>query len=152
MPKVATTHERERELYREIADVLSTALPAVELLAVELLGPDRFCVFIDHADGVDHALCGEVTTALGDYLEEFTIDVSSPGLERPLRDPAHFEAALGQRVAVRLAAATNGRRKFRGRIARTTDSHVSLELDEGETDVAYDQIARANLIYEGRST
>ena len=152
MPQVATTHERERELHRGVADALASALPEVDVLAVEMLGPDRFCVFVDRPASVDHALCGDVTTALGGYLEEFSIDVSSPGTERPLRTPAHFEAALGKRVAVRLAATSEGRRKFRGRIARASDSHVSLELADGEAELAYDEIARANLIDEGRST
>ena len=78
--------------------------------------------------------------------------MSSPGVERPLRTPAHFATALGKRVNIRLAAPSNGRRKFCGRVAQASDSHVSLELDDGQADVAYDEIARANLIDEGRST
>lgn len=152
MTPVATTHERERELHREISATLATSLPAVDVLAVELLGPDRFCVYVDHPNGVNHTLCAEVTEALRGYLEEFTVDVSSPGTERPLRAPKHFMDALGQRVAIRLAEPSNGRRKFRGRIAEATPSHVSLELADGSAELAYDDIARANLIDEGRST
>lgn len=151
MTQVTTTHERERELYSEISDLLESTLPAVGVLAVELLGPDRFCVFIDHPDGVDHTLCAEVTHALTPYLEEFTVDVSSPGTSRPLRTAEHFRAAIGQRVSIRLAAASEGRRKFRGRVTSASDSHVSLELADGDAELPYDEIARANLIGEGGS-
>ena len=151
MTQVVSTHERERELFERISDTLCSSLPDAEVLAVELLGPDRFCVYIDHRDGVDHDLCASVTTALADYLDEFAIEVSSPGLERPLRSPAHFEDALGRRVAIRLGAPNGRRRKFRGRIAGVSESHVSLELADGEAEIAYDDIARANLIDEERS-
>ena len=151
MTQVVTTHERERELYDEISGALNRSLPDVEVLAVELQGPDRFCVFIDHPDGVDHELCGHVTTALADYLADFTIDASSPGLERPLRSPPHFQAALGRRVAIRLGAPNGRRRKFRGRIAGVSESHVSLELADGDAEIALEDIARANLIDEERS-
>ena len=58
-------------------------MPGVDVLAVELLSPSRFCVYIDHPDGVDHALCARVTRVLDDYRSEYTIDVSSPGLGAP---------------------------------------------------------------------
>jgi ribosome maturation factor RimP len=151
MPQVTTTHERERELFDEISVRLAAELPGVDVLAVELLGPDRFCVYVDHPDGVDHKLCAGVTDALRSYLDAFTVDVSSPGTDRPLRAAQHFNEAVGERVAIRLAAPSNGRRKFRGRIAAATDSHFSLELADGTAELAYQDIARANLIDEGRS-
>ena len=76
---MSTTHEKERTLTKQIEREVATALPGVEVLAVELAGPDRFTVFVDHADGVDHALCARVTDVLRDYLSEYAIDVSSPG-------------------------------------------------------------------------
>jgi hypothetical protein len=59
---MAATHERERQLTREIAPKVEGALPGTEVLAVELTGPDRFTVFVDHVGGVDHALCERVAT------------------------------------------------------------------------------------------
>ena len=82
------------------------------MLAVELVGPERFTVFVDHAQGVDHALCARVTDVLRDYLEQYTVDVSSPGLERPLRKPAHFANAVGRKVALR----TPERKRLRGEV------------------------------------
>jgi hypothetical protein len=76
-------------------------LPGVEVLAVELSAPDRFTVFVDHAEGVDHALCARVTDALRGYLGEYAVEVSSPGIERPLRRPEHFRNAVGRTVTLR---------------------------------------------------
>ena len=96
-----STYARERTLQDEIAPAVERAVPGVEVLAVELVSPSRFCVYVDHPSGVDHALCAEVTQLLDAYRQDFTIDVSSPGPERPLRKPQHFELALGRHVAVR---------------------------------------------------
>src|SRR3954471_1741063 len=98
---LAQVHQRERELTREVAQRVEQGLPGVEVLAVELGGPERFTVFIDHPRGVDHALCERVTNLLRGYLDRYTADVSSPGLERPLRKPAHFRNVVGRKVSLR---------------------------------------------------
>ena len=106
---MAQVHEKEKELQREVADTVQGRLPGVEVLAVEMTGPDRMTVFIDHPEGVDHALCERVTGVLGGYLDRFTLNVSSPGFERPLRTQAHFAGAVGRRVAVRTSVDVQGR-------------------------------------------
>src|SRR3954453_4671737 len=106
---MAATYEIERQLTREMAPKVEGAMPGTEVLAVELTSPDRFTVYVDHVQGVDHALCERVTNVLRDYLREYSVDVSSPGIERPLRTPSHFRNAVGRRVAVR----TEGRSKLR---------------------------------------
>src|SRR5689334_5843176 len=78
-------YTKERQLEQELTGRIEEHVPGTEVLAVELLGPDRFCVYIDHPAGVDHALCERVTREIDDYRREYTIDVSSPGLERPWR-------------------------------------------------------------------
>src|SRR3954449_2211261 len=107
-----TTLEKEHQLQGEISPRVEHDVPGVDVLAVELLTPSRFRVYVDHADGVDHALCQRVTRVLRDYLREYSIEVSSPGLDRPLRRQEHFEAALGRRVRLRTAG-----RKLRGEVA-----------------------------------
>ena len=94
-------HTKERQLEQELAGRIEQRVPGTEVLAVELLGPERFCVYIDHPKGVDHALCERVTRELDDYRRKYTVDVSSPGIERPLRKPEHFERFVGRRVALR---------------------------------------------------
>jgi ribosome maturation factor RimP len=143
-------HERERTLQREIAREVEAGLPGVEVLAVELNGPERFCVYVDHPSGVDHALCERVTSVLRGYLDRYTVDVSSPGLERPLRKPAHFANAVGRRVAVRTGTPIEGRRRFRGRVLSAGEREVSLGGAGGEpVSIPYDAIVRGNLIDEG---
>src|ERR671937_3194663 len=113
---MANVYEKERALEREISGKVEEALPGVEVLAVELTGPERFTVFVDREDGVDHALCEQVTRVLWDYLRTYSVDVSSPGLERPLRKPEHFQRFVGRRVAVRTQGELHGRKKFRGTV------------------------------------
>jgi ribosome maturation factor RimP len=140
-----TTFERERELQGDIAERVEHDLPGVDVLAVELLTPSRFCVFIDHAEGVDHALCGRVTEVLRDYLRDYSVEVSSPGLDRPLRRQEHFEAARGRRVRMRTAG-----RKLRGEVLSAGEQGVTVAVSDGaETEIPYGEIVRANLIDEG---
>ena len=148
---MTTTYTRERALQDEIAPAVERRLPEVEVLAVELLSPSRICVYIDHPRGVDHALCAEVTYLLDDYRADYTIDVSSPGPERPLRKSAHFAAAVGRRVAVRTDGPFAGRSKVRGEILDAGDDAVTLEIAGAPAplSIPYDAIVRANLIDEG---
>jgi ribosome maturation factor RimP len=140
-----TTFERERQLQDEIAPRIEHDLPGVDVLAVELLTPSRFCVFVDHPDGVDHALCERVTDVLRDYLRDYAIEVSSPGLDRPLRRQEHFAAARGRRVRLR----TTGK-KLRGEVLSAGEQSVTVAAsDGGETEIPYAEIVRANLIHEG---
>ena len=148
---MTTTYVRERTLQDEIAPAVESRVPGVDVIAVELLSPSRFCVYIDHPDGVDHALCARVTRVLDDYRAEYTIDVSSPGLERPLRKPEHFAAVIGQRIAVRSDGGKKSR--YRGVLTEADDEAITLKAgDAGELRIPYAAIVRANLIDEGLTT
>jgi ribosome maturation factor RimP len=146
---MSTTFARERTLQDEIAPAVESRVPGVEVLAVELLSPGRFCVYINHLDGVDHALCERVTRVLDPYRSDYTIDVSSPGPERPLRKPEHFDGAVGRLVSVR----GEGRKRQRGRLTGVGATEITLETaDAGEVRIPYETIVRANLIDEGLQT
>ena len=137
-----TTFEKERQLQKDIASRVEHDLPGVDVLAVELLSPSRFCVYVDHPDGVDHALCERVTDLLRDYLRDYGIEVSSPGLDRPLRRQEHFAAAQGHRVKLR----TTGT-KLRGEVLAANAESVTVAASDGaETEIPYREIVRANLI------
>jgi ribosome maturation factor RimP len=140
-----TTLEKERQLQGEIATQVEHELPGVDVLAVELQTPSRFRVYIDHADGVDHALCARVTDLLRDYLREYSVEVSSPGVDRPLRRQEHFEAAVGRRIQLR-----TGGRKLRGEVLAADEQSVKVAASDGaQTEIPYTEIVRANLIDEG---
>ena len=142
-------HTKERQLEHELAGRIEKRVPGTEVLAVELLGPERFCVYIDHPKGVDHALCERVTRELDDYRRKYTVDVSSPGIERPLRKPEHFERFVGRRVALRTAAEIAGRKRFKGELIGADEQAVHLATEPQPVDIPYEQIVRGNLIDEG---
>jgi ribosome maturation factor RimP len=145
---MANTYEKERELQEEIGSRVEHDLPGVEVLAVELSNPDRFVVYVDHPEGVDHALCVRVTDMLRDYLRDYTVDVSSPGTERPLRKPQHFAAALGRKVSLRTREPLGGRSKFKGELKDVRDDALTLGIDGTHIEIPYETIVRGNLIDE----
>ena len=143
-------HEKERTLYRQVAQTVEAGLPGVEVLALEITGKERFTVYVDHPQGVDHALCERVTRELDEYRRDYAIDVSSPGTERPLRTPAHFAGAVGRRVKLRTSSEIEGRKKFRGEVLAADDETVSVGAGGGDAVlIPYEQIVRGNLIDEG---
>jgi ribosome maturation factor RimP len=141
-------HDKERALYREVAQKVEAGIPGVEVLALELSGRERFTVYVDHPTGVDHALCERVSHVLRPYLDEYAVEVSSPGFERPLRTRAHFERAVGRHVKLK-----TGERRMRGEVVSAGERSLLLRQDEGEPqEVRYDEIVRANLIDGGGRT
>ncbi|HUK96297.1 MAG TPA: hypothetical protein VLV46_01460 [Gaiellaceae bacterium] len=136
--------EQERTLRRDVARLVEPALPGTEVLAVELTGKERFCVFVDHPAGVDHALCERVTHILRSYLDEYSVEVSSPGFDRPLRTRAHFERAIGRKVRVKTPTD-----RVRGEVVEAAAGAVQIRNGAGTVDIPYDEIVRANVIDEG---
>ena len=146
---MADVYDKEKTLLREITPKVEKAIPGVEVLALELSGPERFTVYIDHPQRVDHALCVRVTDVLREYLQRYTIDVSSPGLERPLRTPAHFERVVGRKVALRTSTDIEGRKRFKGEVVDASPAAIRVSADGNEYEIPYDSIVRGNLIEEG---
>ena len=136
---MADVRAKEKQLEREIGARVEDTLDGVEVLAVELERPDQFTVYVDHPAGVDHALCERVTNALRDYLRDYTVNVSSPGVTRPLRKPDHFAGVVGRRVKLKTRE-----RRLRGEVVFADANHVTVD----ETEIPYDEIVRANLIDE----
>jgi ribosome maturation factor RimP len=146
---MAATHDKERQLTREIAPKVEGAVPGIEVLAVELAGPERFTVYIDHAQGVDHALCERVTNVLRDYLRDYSVDVSSPGLARPLRRREHFSRVIGRNAMLKTGSEIAGRTNFKGQIKGAGERVVTVGVQGNDVDIPYDVIVRGNLIDEG---
>jgi ribosome maturation factor RimP len=138
-------YDRERQLQREISQRVTSAIPGVEVLALEITGKERFRVYVDHPAGVDHALCERVTSVLRPYLDQYSVEVSSPGFDRPLRTRAHFERAVGRKVRLKTAD-----RRLRGEVTSAGERSLRLDPGKGEQlDIPYEAIVRANLIDEG---
>ena len=144
-----TTYEKEQKLLQQVAPRIESELAGVEVLAVELMTPSRFCVYVDRPEGgVDHALCKQVTDVLRDMLREYTIDVSSPGIERPVRTPKHFADVVGKKVALRTAEPVAGRSKFKGEVRQVGTDTLTVSVDGADVDIPYESIVRGNLIDE----
>lgn len=136
--------DKEKQLQRDVTRLVEGSLPGVDVLAVELTGKERFCVFVDHPEGVDHALCERVTNVLRSYLDDYSLEVSSPGFERPLRTRAHFERAVGRKVRIKTETG-----KARGEVLSAGARAVQIGIGDEPTEIPYDAIVRANVIDEG---
>ena len=144
--------ERERQsIVTEIEAALVGQFPDIEVVDVDVQGGRgaRLTVYIDRPGGVDLELCEAVTRALDDLRERYALEVSSPGLDRPLRTPAQFARASGERVYVKTGSRLDGRAVFRGRLTGSDSTVVSLVLDEGAAvDIPFHTIAKAHVIFE----
>jgi ribosome maturation factor RimP len=129
----------------EIEARLSGLEPEVELLLAEVSGP-ILRIFIDHPDGVTLALCERVTGHLSDFRDRYSLEVSSPGQDRPLTKPQHYSRFLGRRARVRLRDAAGGHKQLTGELVGASDADVTLAAADGLVTIPYEQIARSNLI------
>jgi ribosome maturation factor RimP len=130
----------------EIQERLAGSDPDVEVLLVERLAAGRLRLFIDHPKGVDLALCERVTRDLGELLEQYTLEVSSPGPARPLVKPHHFRRFVGKRVKVRTRSEHAGRHSFTGELVAASEAEVTVAADDGLVSIPYSDINRSNLV------
>src|SRR6185312_12089354 len=105
----------------------------------------KLTLVIDSPSGVDLALCERVTNHLRDLLSEYSLEVSSPGPERPLTKPQHFRRFVGKRARVRTREAHGGRRTFTGELVGASDDEVTVAADDGIVSIPYSDINRSNL-------
>jgi ribosome maturation factor RimP len=125
---------------------LSEAEPEVEVLLAEVVGGGLVRLFIDHPDGVTLDLCERVTGHLASVRENYALEVSSPGIERPLSKPEHFRRYVGRRARVRTRGEHDGRRNFTGELLGATEDEVTVAADTGVVSIAYADIHRSNLL------
>jgi ribosome maturation factor RimP len=143
----------------DLADALSPLLETrgLDLVDVELHGSE-LTVYVDRQGGVDLEALGEATRAVSAALDEidplpgrYTLAVSSPGLERRLRTPAHFIRAIGEAVTVRVHAGTSEVRRVKGTLHAADETGFTLvgsDLPDGSLRIAYGEIERARTIFE----
>jgi ribosome maturation factor RimP len=133
-------------IQEDIETRLATVEPEVEVLLAEIVGGHTVRLFIDHPDGVTLDLCERVTKELPEVRERYSLEVSSPGSERPLTKPAHYHRFLGRRARVRTREARDGHSSFTGEIVGATDEEVTIAADAGVVTIPYAAIARSNLV------
>jgi ribosome maturation factor RimP len=140
------TEEIVSALHNEIEQRLGETEPEVELLLAEVVPGGTLRLFIDHPSGVTLALCERVTGHLTDYRERYTLEVSSPGQDRPLTKPQHFSRFLGRRARVRLREARDGHKSLTGELVGASEEDITIAAGDGIVTIPYEQIARSNLI------
>lgn len=136
------------ELQATIEQRLSAREPDIEVIALERPSNEALRLYIDRPEGVDLADCERVTGHLRDLLEAYSLEVSSPGLDRPLTKPDHFRRFLGHRVRVRTADAIDGRRNFTGTLTAADDHSVRVDRGDGAVEIPLDRVSRSNLVPE----
>ena len=132
----------------DVERVLGAVLPAIELVDVRVVTGGVLRVLIDHPDGVTLALCERVTMHLNDLRERYSLEVSSPGIPRPLTKPAHYERFRGREVDVRLHAPLEGRRRVRGELLESDGQRVVVRDTDGALEIPFAAISRAHLVEE----
>jgi ribosome maturation factor RimP len=132
----------------EIEATLAERAPDVEVLLAEVAGGDKVRLFIDHPDGVTLALCERVTHELNEVRERYALEVSSPGIRRPLTRPDHYRRFLGRRARVRTREPREGHESFTGELVGATDDGVTIAADTGVVAIPYADIKRSNLVEE----
>ena len=138
-----------QQLQETIESRLRDQEPEVELLALERPATERLRLVIDKPGGVDIALCERVTGLLRDLLEAYSLEVSSPGPERPLTKPEHFRRFLGRRVRVRTREEVAGHKSFTGRLTGADDESVSVDSGDGPVAIPLTAVRRSNLLSDG---
>ena len=134
-----------------MAEVVEGALPKeAELVEARFSGGPLLTLLVDRESGpVDHEFCSEVVTRISPLLDEEgydgLVEVSSPGIERPLTKPEHFRRFVGHEAKVRVAEPIDGRRNFTGTIERTSETFFVLKLLEGgaEAELPFSCVSRA---------
>ncbi|MDX3772934.1 ribosome maturation factor RimP [Chromatiaceae bacterium AAb-1] len=146
--------KQEQQLTELLAPTVTAA--GYELLGIELIRAGRHStlrLYIDKPDGVNVDDCALVSRDVGAILDvedpiqaEYVLEVSSPGLDRPLFTPAHFSEAVGQKVEIKLAVPQDGRRKFKGLLTAVEDDMLVVEVDGKPYRLLMDNVDKANIV------
>jgi ribosome maturation factor RimP len=155
--KIQSIVKQVESLVEPILDQMGYELVDVEY--VSSYGRWILRLFVDKEGGVTIGDCAHISEELGDLIDvkefirhEYNLEVSSPGLDRPLRKEKDLSRALGKKIKVRMATPLEGRRNFTGILLRYEEGILSLEVDGQEVSLSWLDVAKANLIYEFKST
>lgn len=148
---MATLQERLVELLNPSIEGLG-----YELWGIEISGSGKqtiLRVYIDRSSGIGIEDCEKVSRQVSSVLDvedpirsEYTLEVSSPGMDRPLFKLTQFQECVGETVTLRLRMPFEGRRKFKGLLKGIEDDEIVLEVDNEEYILPYELIDKANIV------
>ena len=149
------TEEIVSPLQTDIETRLADVEPDVEVLLAEVVSGATLRLFIDHPDGVTLGLCERVSGRLNEYRDRYSVEVSSPGADRPLTKPEHFRRFLGRKVRVRLWEAGRphvaggtplDRQSVTGELVGASRADITVAAADGVITLPYEHILRCNLV------
>jgi ribosome maturation factor RimP len=150
---LSVTTERVAELVAPVAERLGLQVYDVDQPGGSLR------VMLDRPGGVDVGTLAEATREISRLLDEanpiagsYTLEVSSPGLERPLRTPSHFAAAVGERVKIKLVPGVEGDRRADGLLVAADDRTATVATDDGNRVLQLADVSKANTVFVWEST
>ncbi|WP_206484236.1 ribosome maturation factor RimP [Thalassotalea sp. G2M2-11] len=142
----------------KLTEMLRPAVEEVgkELLGIEFVSAGKHSVlrlFIDHENGINVDDCAEVSRQVGAILDvedpistEYSLEVSSPGLDRPLFTIEHYQAVIGETVNIKLSLPLNGRRKFKGKLNAIENDNLIVTVDGEEFELVFSNVDKGNLV------
>lgn len=147
-------------LEKKLSDMFSPVIESMgfELVAVEVSGDGGRAVmrvFIDSPDGITVDNCADISYQVSGILEvedplrgRYTLEVSSPGLDRPLVTLEHFNQFMGERMKIRCSEPVLGRKKFTGRLESIEDGTLIIAVDNEVYEIPLEIVEKANLALE----
>jgi len=143
-------------LVTELIDATIQAL-GLELWGVELLQQGKYSllrIYIEREEGVTIDDCEKVSRQVSALLDvedpiagEYTLEVSSPGMDRALFFIEHYSQFVGSEVDLKLRRPLDGRRKFKGKITKVSEDIVGLSVEGSEYDLEFSDIEKANIVF-----
>jgi len=150
---------RAQQIAKEVISIIEPVAEDLgfEIVDVEYLterGRWTLRVYIDKPGGVNVEDCASLSNEIGDLLDArqiisgaYVLEVSSPGLNRPLRKDRDFVWATGKRIKAKTKVQVNGRRNFTGTLERYKDGTISIRLEQGVVELALSDLEKANVLY-----
>lgn len=140
------------EMVRNVVEPMGYELLGCEMVSQGKAG-SIFRVYIDHEQGITIDDCSDVSHQLSGVLDvedpikgNYNLEVSSPGMDRPLFEAAHYDRFIGHEVSLKTMVALNGRKKFKGKLLERQENQITLLVDGQEIAISMDQIEKANLV------
>ena len=143
-------HDRLIALFEPVLNEIGYELVEVEYVSGQ--GGGTLRIYIDHPEGIDVDDCADASHALSDLLDAndpfpgaYSLEVSSPGLDRILRTPEHFARFVDNRVKVELRVARDGRKRYTGMLRRADGESIEMDVDNFSVSIKLAEIGRARL-------
>jgi ribosome maturation factor RimP len=132
----------------DVERTVTAQFPDVEVVSAQIVAGGVLRVLIDRPGGVDHDLCSRVTQVLRPYLDRYTLEVSSPGIPRPLLKPEHYERSVGREIAVKTSEPIEGRRTFTGTLREADAKRIVIEQDAVGVEIPLALVRKSHVVEE----